>query len=157
MSTEWKPKPNSSRSATALLGAHRSATLAGRRKPQQNWDLNLLFGHEADQNARISRMSPFESSDRDLSDFRQELRQRFIDHLLSCHWAVSLNVFVNFFGMTRHHFGDAIDPLLPFITDSGHFGRRANKGSGLNSKIPDPFSANFSANLSLFLQTIIPV
>ena len=53
-------------------------------------------------------MSPFESSDRDLSDFRQELRQRFIDHLLSCHWAVSLNVFVNFFGMTRHHFGDAI-------------------------------------------------
>jgi len=57
MSTVWKQKPNSSRSATALLGVHRSAMLAGRRELQQTLDWNPLFARVADQNARISRMS----------------------------------------------------------------------------------------------------
>jgi|GEM_PF-4088628 len=59
MSTGRKQKPNSSRSATALLVAHRSVILAGRRKLQQTSDWNHRFDRVEDQNAQISRMSPF--------------------------------------------------------------------------------------------------
>ena len=31
--------------------------------------------------------------------------------------------FVNFLGMTRHDFGEAVYPLHLLITDGGHFGR----------------------------------
>ena len=54
MSTGWKQKPNSSRSVTALLVAHRSVILAGRRELQQSSDWNHRFGRVADQNAQIS-------------------------------------------------------------------------------------------------------
>lgn len=66
MSTEWKPKPNSSRFTTTLQVARRLAILAGRRKWQQQSDLNLLYSRWAGQGERKSRMSL--SSFRDIQD-----------------------------------------------------------------------------------------
>lgn len=55
-------------------------------------------------------------------NLRQEFRQRLLDDFLPSHWAVSLDVIVDLLRVTGDGTGEAVRPLLPFLTDGGHLG-----------------------------------